>query len=421
MTRATLLQLLTHPTAIAGADVRALEKLAEAFPYCQTAHLLLAKAAHDQGSMLAGQHLRRAATYAADRSRLRQLLELMPPAAPVPEPLASAPLVPVAELAALAAEPTAPLREPAAMAPEFPAPEPEAPLVEPIATPSARQPVEQASVAEAPATFVEAASETAVDFSATSLAENLLTTDSQADNLTTALPEQPEVAVSTPAAELVVLPDELPAQAPPIRPPAEAVAAHAEFGLAEASPVELMAYQLPELVEPAPEPAASAIAEASTPRLPPFRGVADIGYAPSEGSRLGFCLLLSATEPTASSLPPTGDFFAPDALLLAHLAALPAPALPKVSSLDLINSFLKRAPTPARRRPQPLAEANEQADLSVRSTRPELDLASESLAKILVRQGKIDRAIAVYERLMVKHPEKMAYFAAQIESLRTSA
>jgi hypothetical protein len=49
------------------------------------------------------------------------------------------------------------------------------------------------------------------------------------------------------------------------------------------------------------------------------------------------------------------------------------------------------------------------------------DLASENLAQILVRQGKVERAIAIYERLMVKHPEKMAYFAAQIDSLRPSA
>ncbi|RZL08194.1 MAG: hypothetical protein EOO62_15780, partial [Hymenobacter sp.] len=96
VTRATLLQLLAHPTALNGADVRALEQLADAFPYCQTAHLLLAKAAHDQGSMLAGQRLRRAATYAADRTHLRQLIELTaapatlvaaaPGAAPAPQP-----------------------------------------------------------------------------------------------------------------------------------------------------------------------------------------------------------------------------------------------------------------------------------------------------------------------------------------------
>ena len=153
----------------------------------------------------------------------------------------------------------------------------------------------------------------------------------------------------------------------------------------------------------------------------------DVGYAPEEGSRLGFCLLRMDAEKEipAGCLPPTGEFFAPDALLLAHLAAhTPAPAAAPVSSLDLINSFLQRAPTASRRRAMPspaMPDAETQADLSVRSTRPEPDMASESLAKILARQGKNERAVAVYERLMVKHPEKMAYFAAQIESLRPSA
>ena len=59
-----------------------------------------------------------------------------------------------------------------------------------------------------------------------------------------------------------------------------------------------------------------------------------------------------------------------------------------------------------------------QADLSLLSTRVEPDLISENLAAILARQGKNERAIAVYERLMAKYPEKVAYFATQIESLR---
>ena len=53
----------------------------------------------------------------------------------------------------------------------------------------------------------------------------------------------------------------------------------------------------------------------------------------------------------------------------------------------------------------------------MRSTQAESDLASESLARILAGQGKIERAITVYERLMVRQPEKSAYFAVQIELL----
>jgi len=372
MTRATLLQLLAQPTALTGADVRALEELAEAFPYCQTAHLLLAKAAHDQGSMLAGQRLRRAATYAADRALLRQLIER-------PAPITVAATPPVLAEVLVAHQATADL----AGAPYPPPDEPSQP------------------------------SSDAIEWSSELF-------DNQAEDFLIDLPEKELAPAAGSPAGVAPAPEpepELPPQAPPIRLPAEAAAASTEFGLADESPAELMAYQLPELVENA-EPGRPV----GTPLLPPFTGVADVAYAPAEGSRLGFCLLPAGSrdEMPAASLPPTGEFFAPDALLLAHVAAQqPEPA--KARPLDLINSFLQRAPTASRRRAVPTPNEEDQADLSVRSTRAEPDLASESLAKILAQQGKVDRAIAIYERLMVKQPEKMAYFAAQIDSLRPSA
>ncbi|WP_223649291.1 hypothetical protein [Hymenobacter psoromatis] len=377
MTRATLLQLLAHPTALTGADVRALEQLAAAFPYCQTAHLLLAKAAHDQGSMLASQRLRRAATYAADRARLRQLLELPAPAAGV-----------------LAAH-----EQPAAVAAGAGAASPPH-LPEPTPT---------------------AGNDVSADASTEALEHAAVTVFAD-------LPEQvlEPIADQLAVSELAARPaeEELPAVAPPVRPPAEATAS-TEFGLTDAEPGEISAYRLPEMAAlPTPGTGPSVPA---TALLPPFTGVADVGYAPGEGSRLGFCLLLVTAEeamPT-TSLPPADEFFAPDALLLVHLVAHePAPASAPVSSLDLINSFLQRAPTASRRRAMPspaMPDTEAQADLSVRSTRPESDLASESLAKILARQGKVDRAVAIYERLIVKYPGKMAYFAAQIESLRSEA
>ncbi|GAB4341823.1 MAG: hypothetical protein OHK0038_21580 [Flammeovirgaceae bacterium] len=47
--------------------------------------------------------------------------------------------------------------------------------------------------------------------------------------------------------------------------------------------------------------------------------------------------------------------------------------------------------------------------------------ASENLAMILKRQGKIERAIQIYEDLILKYPEKRGYFAAQIEKTRSEA
>jgi hypothetical protein len=389
MTRATLLQLLAHPTALTGADVRALEQLADAFPYCQTAHLLLAKAAHDQGSMLAGQRLRRAATYAADRTQLRQLIELSTPA--------------------------------------------EQPEISVIAQADAVTSFQPALPTPVPANADEAPVEQAILANSEPAGAGTVLLEDKPDQVIEVFSPEPELklepeAIPTepaPTTHAVEVEAELPPQAPPIRPPAEAEIARFEFGLAPEEPAEIIAYRLPELEDDVRTPAAG-VGVSATPLLPAFNGLADVFYAPSEGSRLGYSLVAAAGSDTlpGASLPPTGEFFAPDALLLAHLADHQAPALPKPSSLDLINSFLQRAPAPTRRRTAPLPNAPEpdaQADLSVRSTRAEPDLASESLAKILARQGKVDRAIAVYERLMVKHPEKMAYFTAQIESLRPSA
>ena len=253
--------------------------------------------------------------------------------------------------------------------------------------------------------------------------------------------------------ELEIEPD-LPAQAPAIRPPVEVGEARFEFGLADPGPAVVpTTYELPGLVD---EWAAAAVtrnmgspAVAAPPAAlvrPPaavftpaaFTGDAAVGYGFGESSRLGFSLqplnllttdaaaaesanvLAAVAQPLAAPLPPTGTFFEPDPLLLDHWAAHcpQAPVLP--SSLDLINNFLRRQPRltrPAMLPPNP----NAQADLSVRSTRAEHELVSESLAAILVRQGKTARAIEIYEKLMVKQPEKMAYFASQIQQLQPPA
>ena len=497
MTRATLLHVLDQPTALGAAEVRELEQLATAFPYCQTAHLLLAKAAHDHGTMLAGQRLRRAATYAADRALLRRLIEEVAPATVAPAPAnvavpeAEAPREPTVFVAVAPTEtsgvapdaldlstqlvdlpvpePLPATRLPAAgplpdlpessveAAPQSPEPLPiELPKAEALfeTTESAaahRQPL--ASAAESPA--VAAATLTPASLASSPLPiTETVTSDAEVSTqliVTESNTEQPvtfvEPSITTSifgagSSEAVA-----PVQAPAVRPPAEAGEARFEFGLAETPAVPLPAYELPGLVDEwaasavtrgmgSPEPLAAVPGPPTLPttELTPaaFTGDAAIGYALGENSRLGFAMQLldtlvpdsetKATDalPPAAAIPPTGAFFEPDPLLLAHWAAHcpPAPVLP--SSLDLINNFLRRQPRLTRPAMLPPTPAS-QADLSVRSTRTEPDLASESLARIFVRQGKTARAIEIYEKLMVKHPEKMAYFASQIHSLQPLA
>jgi hypothetical protein len=65
-------------------------------------------------------------------------------------------------------------------------------------------------------------------------------------------------------------------------------------------------------------------------------------------------------------------------------------------------------------------DLNESMDLTDRlqaSTSMD-NFATESFAKLFIRQGKIDKAIGVYEKLILKNPEKKDYFAEKINELR---
>ncbi|WP_196283920.1 hypothetical protein [Hymenobacter jeongseonensis] len=481
------MHVLDHTSALGPAEVRELEQLAQAFPYCQTAHLLLAKAAHDQGTMLAGQRLRRAATYAADRTLLRRLIEQEAPAPEVaslstedlalavvqeaqaaPQPLAPEPPVSTVFVDVEYEAPTPPITT-ASEAPSA-APEPEimavapTPVAEvvPIApepTPVVEQSIEEVlEAAEAPSSppapvesvpQIEELAKQEVPPTPTETEQVLLLDVEGVD-----IPATEIIAEHFPEPELDAE-DILPAQAPAIRPSVEVGEARFEFGLADVPPPAVPAYELPGLVD---EWAASAVTRSLgsvellpeiidvagsatdlTPAFTPaaFTGDSAVGYGFGESSRLGFSLQLlnlladkaeaefasteiASAQPAATLMPPAGAFFEPDPLLLDHWATHcpPPPVLP--SSLDLINNFLRRQPRLTRPAMLP-PPSGAQADLSVRSTRAEPDLVSESLARILVRQGKTARAIEIYEKLMVKQPEKMAYFAAQIQQLQPSA
>ena len=54
------------------------------------------------------------------------------------------------------------------------------------------------------------------------------------------------------------------------------------------------------------------------------------------------------------------------------------------------------------------------------SIRENQDLATETLAEIFLRQGQKDKALQVYERLILIFPEKTAFFAAKIENIKNS-
>ena len=67
--------------------------------------------------------------------------------------------------------------------------------------------------------------------------------------------------------------------------------------------------------------------------------------------------------------------------------------------------------------PPPKDDSNKE-DLSTLSTTLGDDLVSENLANILIKQGKVNDAIDIYNKLIWKFPQKQAYFAACIEELK---
>ena len=58
-------------------------------------------------------------------------------------------------------------------------------------------------------------------------------------------------------------------------------------------------------------------------------------------------------------------------------------------------------------------------DLSAKSTEFKPDSSSEYLASIYIEQNKINKAIAIYESLSLKFPEKKSYFAELIKKLKS--
>jgi len=82
------------------------------------------------------------------------------------------------------------------------------------------------------------------------------------------------------------------------------------------------------------------------------------------------------------------------------------------TSLELINSFLQTNPKII-----PRDSNTYQVDLS-ESLQEIPSIATETLADIYASQGHKDKAIEIYEQLILNFPEKHIYFAAQINRLK---
>lgn len=82
---------------------------------------------------------------------------------------------------------------------------------------------------------------------------------------------------------------------------------------------------------------------------------------------------------------------------------------------EIIEKFIKSNPKILPADEEPKGEID---DLSTASAEMHDDLATENLAIILSRQGKREKAIEIYEKLILKNPKKKSYFAARIAELK---
>ena len=156
--------------------------------------------------------------------------------------------------------------------------------------------------------------------------------------------------------------------------------------------------------EPAEEDEASALREELTQTLQILEGskeqlpdsidvkAEDRGAPPDESTETAHSSLLDQPEPSAPSPSRSGASM----------------------QQDIIDRFVRANPSISR---DPTLEPKNDTDLSARSTELQEGLVTENLAEIMLKQGKTDKAIDIYQKLILKYPDKKTYFAQKIDQL----
>ncbi|MHA6249274.1 hypothetical protein ACXYMU_15140 [Pontibacter sp. CAU 1760] len=470
MNKSAFLELISQASTISVQQTEELEKVAAAFPYCQTAHLLLAKSAHDNGSMLSTQRLRRASAYATNRQILKRIIYTSP--APVPEfkeatveksnvDQAVAPDIPVAVPAEPVHIPEQDLNE-AAHTPggSLPAPvsceeedsnmeefsetdaQPAITLEEP-APYALHQPAQVYVYEPEPAEVIDSYDTQALETKETaSMAEGVDARDELADLLTiSSLSSSFTDLLAQKADEDLVYDSQAADAAEPAGAPGENDApakphhdALDQLILAERERVLAQNGYVPD--EQTPDAHQDAVRtdnvnQAQTTATAPEN--AAIQYVSSELERmyaedsLGYWMASSRLGETiqikdeVTRQQPAA--FHPELILeYAKTHELERePQVPQVPSLhqqtSIIDQFLKLNPR-LKSMNNLKVKQEPQEDLSLRNSKIKKGIASESLANIFVKQGKPRKAVKIYEQLILKYPEKKSYFAEQIEKLQ---
>jgi len=82
---------------------------------------------------------------------------------------------------------------------------------------------------------------------------------------------------------------------------------------------------------------------------------------------------------------------------------------------DLIEKFIREEPSISR----PKTDFFDPIKVAKSSQQEHEGIVSETLARIHIQQGNIEKAIEIYRKLSLNFPEKSSYFAAQIKKIST--
>ncbi len=361
MERARLTELLKDPGSTDRSDMAALRSMAERFPWFGGARLLQAVGGHNVDDLLANDGKGVPGAVLPSRA---VLFDLVHKHEAVPAPMPS-----VAPAAMVTTEPpqvptVAPVTEVAALPHPLPAAPPPPPLPETgLALP---QPGPEPKSA-AP------------------------------DHVDPAAQAAPPATDGTPAQEA---PETTEAQMQPASSIPPATGADEELGRMYAEALHASVYDLSAWETPAPAPPP---APAPSPYQLP-EPVAAVGKKPASGhTRRSFTDWLDSAgkEDTTLNFPSTSAAAAP----------LRAETL---DQRQIMDRFIQQETPPP---PKQRAEFFKPQSTAKRSLQ-DAGLVSETLARIHEKQGNFAKAIEVYDRLAVKHPEKSVYFAALSEALR---